>query len=93
MRSCPIIEIVVIVHLIAVKLSHILIEFFHICVPLLSSTHIVELIKVISVIRNVRIHVLVAIETPVLVTFVLSEALSSCLTPLRKWIFFYYLKQ
>ena len=61
--------------------------------PLLSSAHVVKLIEIVGVIGKVRIHVVVAIEAPVLVTFVLPEALTRCLTPLREWIFFYFLKQ
>lgn len=74
------------------EFSDVLIEFFHVRMSLLSSTHVVELIKIVGVIRKVWVHVVVAIEAPVLVTFVLPEALTGGLTPLREWIFFYFLK-
>jgi hypothetical protein len=74
------------------ELSHVLIKFLHIGMSLCWSTHVIKLVEIIGVIGKIGIHVIVAVEAPVVITFVLPEALSGSLTPLRKWIFFYFLK-
>jgi len=74
-----------------VELPHVFVEFLHLGAPLIRAAHIVKFIEVIGVIGEIGIHVIVAIEAPVLVLFVLHETLSCGLTPLREWILFYFL--
>ena len=87
MWSTSIVVIVDVIHLLAMKLSYVLIEFLHLGMPRVSA-HIVKLIKIICVIRDISIHVIVSMKLFMLITFVLVKALPGRLAPLREWIFF-----
>ena len=89
MWTAPVVVIVVIVHLVCVEFTDVLIKLLHFGMPS-SSTHVVKLVEIIGVVGVVRVHIIIPI-IPLLILIIL-EALPRRLTPLGKWIFFYFLK-